>query len=725
MAEKPWSSTAPPGEFRPYIPTERGDVPEFSVRAVVLGALFGLAFGAVTVYLALRAGLTVSASIPIAVLAIAIFKRFGASILENNIVQTAGSAGESVAAGVVFTLPALIFLGYPAEFNQISRIFWVALIGGCLGVLFMIPLRRYLIVREHGVLTYPEGTACADVLVAGEKGGSFAGRVFWGFGLGGLYKLLNEGFRFWQTTPTYAPAWYPGSTIAAAITPEYLGVGFILGIRISGIIVAGSVLSWMALIPMIKFFGASLPTPIFPSTVPIGEMGAGAIWGAYIRPIGAGAVTMAGLITLLRALPTIIGSLRAALGEVFGGIKSAVATTRIEKDLPLGIVFIGSVVLVAATWGFLWAWELVPGPGPGLAASLLVVVFGFLFVTVSSRIVGIIGSSSNPISGMTIATLMATSLLFLLAGWTESPYPAAALTIGALVCIAAANAGATSQDLKTGYLVGATPWKQQVALVIGVLASVAVIGWTITFLNNQYTVIEAREITLSEPLPSEARVVDTLTFEGRAFERVSVLGSRQIPDGTYYWNREAGKIEYQQRHGIGSLDLPAPQGVLMATVVNGILKRSLPWGLVLIGVFIVLVLELCGVRSLAFAVGLYLPISTTLPIFIGGVVSWLVQVSMKGKAEIGEVSSGALFSAGLIAGGSIAGLFGVAWLESARREAMAAAQRAGEVVAEGSLPFATGPKYWPAIADSHLSGVLMFALLAFILFQFGRKRLQE
>ncbi|MFQ5663146.1 MAG: OPT family oligopeptide transporter [Terriglobia bacterium] len=715
-----WSSTAPPGEFKSFIAPQQS-LAEFTLKAVILGAFFGLAFGAVTVYLALRAGLTVSASIPIAVLAIAIFKRFGATILENNIVQTAGSAGESIAAGVVFTLPALIFLGYQLE---ISRIFWIALIGGCLGVLFMIPLRRYLVVKEHGTLTYPEGTACADVLVAGERGGRFAGRVFWGFALGALYKFFNEGLRFWKATPTYAPAWYPGSTLAAAITPEYLGVGFILGIRIGGIIVAGSVLSWLVLIPMIKFFGQSIPTPIFPSTVPISEMDAFAIWDRYIRPIGAGAVAMAGLITLIRTMPTIIDSLRAALGDLFRGASRAAARTRTERDLPLGWVFVGSVILVLAVWAFLWKWELVPGLGSGFVSALLVVVFGFLFVTVSSRIVGIIGSSSNPISGMTIATLMATSLLFLAVGWTGGAYAAVALSVGAVVCIASANAGATSQDLKTGFLVGATPWRQQVALIVGVLASVAVIGWTVTFLNEKYTVTERREIPLAA-LPAEARVVAPIDFEGGRYQMITIIGSAKIPDGTYYYSPEKGMIEFQRRHGIGSIDMPAPQAVLMATVINGILKQSLPWGLVLLGVFIVLVMELSGVRSLAFAVGTYLPISTTLPIFFGGVVNWLVQKSMRGKAETGEVSSGALFGAGLIAGGSIAGLFAVAWLEAARRDAAAAAQRAGETLAAGKLPFAIGDRLWPALAQSDLVAVGFFLALAAALFWVGRKRLLE
>lgn len=384
-------------EFRPFIADEQ-DVPEFTIRAIVMGAIFGIIFGAVTVYLALRAGLTVSASIPIAVLAIAILKRFGSSILENNIVQTAGSAGESVAAGVVFTLPALIFLGFGLE---ISRIFWIALAGGVLGVLFMIPLRRQLIVKEHGNLQYPEGTACADVLIAGEKGGSFAGRVFAGFGVAAIYKILHEGFRLWNAQPTYAPRWYKGGTLSGTTTPEYLGVGYIIGIRVAGTIFAGGVLSWLVLIPMIKFFGSNIPNALFPGTIPIAEMTERQVWQAYIRPIGAGAVTAAGLFTLARTLPTIVGAFKAGYTDLTAERGGAVARRRTEDDLPMSLVLIGSLAMVLGVWALL-SFNLNPGHIlANLVASVLIVIFGFLFVTVSSRIVGLIGSSANPISGMT------------------------------------------------------------------------------------------------------------------------------------------------------------------------------------------------------------------------------------------------------------------------------------------------------------------------------------
>ncbi|MGQ0815932.1 MAG: OPT family oligopeptide transporter [Gemmatimonadota bacterium] len=706
-------------EFRPFVP-DATEVPELTLRAILFGAFFGIVFGAVTVYLALRAGLTVSASIPIAVLAIAILKRFGSTILENNIVQTAGSAGESVAAGVVFTLPALIFLGFGLE---IGRIFWIALAGGILGVLFMIPLRRQLIVKEHGNLLYPEGTACADVLIAGEKGGSFAGRVFAGFGVAAFYKILHEGLRLWNGQPTYSPRWYNGGTIAGTTTPEYLGVGYIIGIRIAGIIFAGGVLSWLVLIPLIKFFGTNIPGPVFPGTIPIADMSPPQIWSAYIRPIGAGAVTAAGLFTLARTLPTIFGAFKAGYADLTKERVGAVgARGRTEQDLPMNLVLIGSLVMVLGVWALL-SLNINPGHAfANLIAAVLIVIFGFLFVTVSSRIVGIIGSSANPISGMTIATLMATCLIFVAIGWVGGAWSAVALMVGAVVCIAAANAGATSQDLKTGYLVGATPYRQQIALIIGVLASVAVIGWTLTYLNRAYTTIDRRDIAVAQ-LGAEARVIGDVTFADKDYQLLNVIGSRTIPDGRYYYDAAAQRIEWQESPGIGSADMPAPQAVLMSTVINGILNRSLPWGLVLFGVFIVIMLELAGVRSLAFAVGAYLPIATTTPIFLGGVVRWLVDRASAAKAGAAhaesEVSSGALFASGLIAGGALAGLLVVAPIEARRSAVAAEAARAG--AEPGIAPFDFGAQWWPDIAAGNLVAVVMFIGLAVILYWWARK----
>src|SRR6202140_3876871 len=489
LANKPWSSTAPPSEFRPFV-DESSALAEFTIRAVVLGALFGLLFGAVTVYVGLRAGLTVSASIPISVLSISILRAFGRStILENNIVQTTGSAGESVAAGVIFTLPALIFLGFSLN-TEYWRVFFLALIGGWLGVLFMIPLRRQLIVKEHGNLTFPEGTACADVLVAGERGGSFAGSVFWGLGGGGVYPWLMNSMQMWPAQPEYQPKWLPGASFRAAITSEYLGVGYIIGPKTAGTIFAGGVFSWLVLMPAIKFFGQNMPGPLYPSTVPIAQMSPDQIWSSYIRPIGAGAVAAAGLITLLRTLPTIVSALTAGLKDVRAQrAGNAPQAGRLERDLPMKFVLIGSIVLVAMIWALL-TFKPIPGAGTGLlsnlAAALLVLVFGFLFVTVSCRICGLIGTSSNPVSGMTIATLMATCAMFLVTGWTGGAYAALAITIGGVVAIASANAGATSQDLKTGYLVGATPRRQQIGLIVGVLTSTLVIGGTLFLLDKTY-----------------------------------------------------------------------------------------------------------------------------------------------------------------------------------------------------------------------------------------------
>jgi putative OPT family oligopeptide transporter len=699
---------SPATTFQPYIPAETL-VPELSTRAVVLGALLGIVFGAVTVYLALRAGLTVSASIPVAVLAISIFKWLGRStILENNIVQTTGSAGESIAAGVVFTIPALIFLGFSLDMADIPRVLLLALAGSILGVLFMIPLRHQLNVVEHGALTYPEGTACADVLIAGEKGGSFAGKVFSGFGLGLLYKFLNEALLFWRPRPIYQPGWHPGATIAADVTPEYLGVGYIIGPRTAGMIFAGGVLSWLVIIPMIKFFGSGIPEAVFPGTVPIREMDAFAIWRAYIRPIGAGAVAMAGLFTLSRTLPTIVRALRSTLAQLRKGkgtVEEPVAALRTERELPGTVIFGGSLVMILLVW-VLMALRVNPAGGIGgnFVASVLVVIFGFLFVTVSARIVGLIGASANPISGMTIATLMLTALLFVAVGWTGGAYPAVALSVGGIVCIAAAVGGATSQSLKSGFLVGATPRSAEVAMIVGALTSVLVVGFTLILLNRAYTRVEPQVVENLE-LTSEMKVVGEALHNGKTYQVINVIGSRTVPDGRYFYDPDAKRIEFQERVGIGSERLPAPQAVLMSTVINGILRQSLPWGLVLLGIFIVVVLELCGVRSLAFAVGSYLPIATTAPIFCGGVVSWLVTKIT--KRQEGEVSSGALFAAGLIAGGSIGGLI-----------------LAAVVGFELEDKLAIGTKYWPGFANSSLVGLLIFLVMGGALFAVGRKKLE-
>ncbi|PYX90184.1 MAG: oligopeptide transporter, OPT family, partial [Acidobacteria bacterium] len=472
-------------KFQPYVSPDQAP-PEFTFRALFLGAIFGILFGGVTVYVGLRAGLTVSASIPIAVLSISILRAFGrATVLENNIVQTTGNAGQSVASGVIFTLPALIFLGFKLE---VARIFLLSLVGGLIGVFFMIPLRRQLIVKEHGTLTYPEGTACADVLIAGDRGGSFAGRVFWGLGLGALYTLFqNENlFAAWPSTPTWDIKKYAGSSIRASTTSEYMGVGYIIGPRVAGVLLAGGVFSWLVLMPAIHFFGAGMTTPIYPGTVPIAQMSPTDLWRTYVRPMGAGAVAMAGLITLLKTMPTIVSALRASLKQLGAG-KGEQSNLRTENDLPISVTVGGSVLLIIMMWAFL-TFKPIPGAETSMFANLIaaifVVVFGFLFVTVSSRITGLIGSSANPVSGMTIATLMATSAIFLALGWTASAFGALVLAVGGVVCIASSNAGDTSQDLKTGYLLGATPRAQQAALLIGVTISTFAVGYTLNAMNK-------------------------------------------------------------------------------------------------------------------------------------------------------------------------------------------------------------------------------------------------
>jgi putative OPT family oligopeptide transporter len=677
-----------PPAFQPFVsPNETPR--EFTLRAVLLGSIFGIIFGAVTVYVGLRAGLTVAASIPIAVLSISILRVFGrSSILENIIVQTTGNAGQSIAAGVIFTLPALIFLGFDLEY---WRIFVLALIGGFLGVLFMVPLRRELIVEEHGNLKFPEGTACADVLIAGEKGGSFASRVFFGLGLGALYTFFqNENlFGVWPGTPEFQPDFGPhhvmkGASIKADATPEYLGVGYIIGPKTAGVMVAGGVLSWLVLMPLIYFFGKEVGHPIYPGTVPVELMGPSDMWKTYIRPIGAGAVAAAGVIALLKTMPTIIGALTSGFKKMRGGVGAKVETIRTEKDFSMGTAMIGSAVLVVIMFIFLY-FKPVPGAQvtllQNLAASVLIVVFGFLFVTVSSRIVGLIGSSANPISGMTIATLMATSAIFLVEGWTTPAFGALAITIGGVVCIASAEAGDTSQDLKTGFLVGSTPRLQRFAFLIGIVVSTFAIGGTLQLMNTGAQEFRAAPQAWNLSAPHDGVAVQkaaglneqfpvinadkTKTIHHKSeYVLLNALGSPELPDGKYLYSPQTGQIEVQWIPGIGSEKIAAPQARLMATVISGILSRKLPWGLVLLGVCIVITVELLGIRSLAFAVGAYLSIGTTLAIFTGGVMRWLVDAAVKkagGDPEAeGDVSPGSLYASGLIAAGGIIGLLGVA-----------------------------------------------------------------
>jgi OPT family oligopeptide transporter len=585
--------------------------------------------------LALKAGLTVSASIPIAVIAITLGRKLlNTTILENNIIQTTGSAGESIAAGVVFTLPGFLFLS-PAEngvsvgesyFNYLT-ILILAAFGGMLGTLMMIPLRRSLIVKEHGVLPYPEGTACASVLQAGEKGGVFAATAFAGMGIALGYAILQKVFHIISETPAYVTSqvnkFWPSAATRADITPEYLGVGYVIGPRISGVLVAGSVLAWWAMIPLLATLvpadtivtqlvklgylkdalTAGGPGSWDPATHSFGSY-PDAIYRAYIRQIGAGAVAAGGFITLMKTIPTIVSSFRESIGSLKEKSEGA-SILRTDRDLSFKVVIIGSLVLIGLM-------AVLPGiPGDGILQKLLIgvliIIFGFFFVTVASRIVGLVGSSNSPISGMTIATLMGTCLIFTAVGWSGKLYEPLALVVGGMICIAAASAGGTSQDLKTGYIVGATPRYQQFALFIGAIVSSIAIGWVVSILDT----------------PTQAEAAQGIT------------------------------------HAIGGDRYPAPQAGLMATLAKGILSFNLDWQFVMVGVFIAVMIELCGIKALAFAIGLYLPLSTTLPIFIGGAVKGIVDWKAERNKEVkpdDDLGQGSLFATGLIAGGALAGV---------------------------------------------------------------------
>ncbi|HET6279097.1 MAG TPA: oligopeptide transporter, OPT family [Candidatus Polarisedimenticolia bacterium] len=655
---------APEKQFQPYVPAN-STMAEFTPKAVIAGSIFGIIFGAATVYLALTAGLTVTASIPIAVLSISLLRPLRATILENNIVQTIGSAGESIAAGVAFTIPALIFLQSGAQYFNYWNIFSLAAIGGTLGVLFMVPLRRALIVQEHGVLPYPEGTAAADVLIAGEKGGNLAKQVFAGLGIAALYRVPMSILGLWKETPLWSAARnsvFPRATVACDVTPEYLGVGYIIGPKIAGVLVAGGVLSYLVLIPLIAILGDQLPLALKPADAPIGELDYSGIRLSYVRFIGAGAVAAAGLITLIKTLPTIVAAFRESFKSL-RDLKSGQVASRTERDLPITFVLLGSLALV----GIVAVMPQLPAEGflAKLLMGVLIVVFGFFFVTVSSRIVGIIGSSSNPISGMTIATLMATCLIFVGLGWTGDVYQSLALCVGAMVCIAAANAGNTSQDLKTGFLVGATPRWQQIGLIVGVAASVLAIGFTLRIIDN-------------------AEVANQLV---------------------------AG-------HAIGSPDYPAPQATLMATIIQGLLARDLPWGLIFVGMAIAVVIELCGVKSLSFAVGLYLPLSTTLPIFVGGMLRGLIERKSSAAHGESEISTGMLYATGLVAGGALTGVL------IAGMQGIKVGEEGSQVTIYNRILDAVGIRGWEHLGGwSDLIAVAMFTVLCITLVRAARQKL--
>src|SRR4051812_5827515 len=547
---RPVAPSPEPPAFKPYVPPSQAPA-ELTMRALILGAILGIVFAASSVYLALKIGLTVSASIPIAVLAVAFFRTLGKStILENNIVQTTGSAGESIAAGIVFTLPAILLMGYDLS---ISKVAVIAVIGGLLGILMMIPLRRALIVKEHGNLTYPEGTACAEVLVAGDKGGLQARLLFQAFGLAFLYKFLMSGLKAWKEYPGHVSTFYKGASISAEVSPELMGVGYIIGPRIAGYLFAGGSLAYLVLIPAIKLFGAGLTQPIFAETKLIRDMSPAEVRAAFVFYIGAGAVASAGIIALLRALPTIVSAFRSGFQDLKGSMGMAASRLRTDIDLPIWATLVGAVVLALAL-------TIVPQLAVNLLGAVLIVVFGFFFVVVSSRITGEIGVSANPVSGMTIAALIGTTSIFLLIGWTGVDHRVGAISIAGVIAVAASNAGATSQDLKTGFLVGATPRRQQLAIIVGAVTSALAVGWTLTLLNTTYTTIVPERhpgIALQASAPgAESRSVTTLgermRHDGREWEVVRVnLPTEGIQPGKYLLDPASHEVAYLVDPGIG------------------------------------------------------------------------------------------------------------------------------------------------------------------------------
>ncbi|MEK6544745.1 MAG: oligopeptide transporter, OPT family [Elusimicrobiota bacterium] len=709
-------------EHKPFIPA-LSKIPELTLAPIVMGVVLGIIFGASSLYLALKVGMTVSASIPVAVLSITLFKglssAFGlrkATILENNIVQTTGSAGESIAFGIAVTMPALLILGFEME---LSRIMVVAVLGGLLGVLMMIPLRYALIVKEHGKLIYPEGTACAEVLIVGEQGGTSAKTVFAGFFVGLLYKITNVGMKLWKEVPEKAMGFFKGASVSAEISPELLGVGYIIGPRIACIMIAGGILSSWVLIPIIKLFGSGLTAPLFPATKLISEMSTHEVWRSYVLYIGAGAVATGGIISLFRSLPTIVRSAIAGFGSIKAAKGKKTDTLRTETDISMPYVLAGVILLIFAIW-------MAPSLKLNLMGAILIVLFGFLFVTVSSRLTGEIGSSSNPISGMTVATLLITSLIFLILGWVDADSRVRALSIAAIVCVAASNGGTTSQDLKTGFLVGATPKAQQISLLIGALTSALVIGYSLKALNDASTIYSAKNlptVTIEDPsaLTRMERVMGSEAAKDPNSYHVLYLTEMQlsgplanVPAGKYLID-DSGHFRYLVDPGInGALKTrddgspvqkyEAPKARLMSLIIDGILTRKLPWGLVLLGVSIALVLELCAISSLPFAVGVYLPLSSSAPIFFGGVVRYLVDAFSKKKSdEDSESSPGVLFSSGLIAGGAIAGI-GLAIL----------------FIKEGwATALALGSRF-PHLEESNLIAASIFGVLMLTLFLVGR-----
>jgi putative OPT family oligopeptide transporter len=758
-----------PSPGTPYVSAE-ARIPEINLRGLAVGSILGIFFAASSVYLALKVGITVSASIPIAVLSITLFRGLArafrlrpATILENNIVQTTGSAGESVAAGVAFTLPALLLLGFGLE---LERVLLVALLGGLLGVLMMIPLRRGLIVNEDKKLTYPEGRAAADVLAAGEQGGTSARTVFQGFFIGLGYAACNLIFKIWSETASFAMEFwgrFRGGLLSFEVSPPMLGVGYIIGLRTAANMMAGGALAFLVLVPLAHLFGDALTVPLYPATKTIAQMTPLEIRSSYILYIGAGAVATGGLLALLRAIPTILSSFAGGLASLRAGQSGRRAeTARTDRDLPVSVVLGGSLLLIVAIW-------LAPGLGINAATAALIVLCGFFFVTVSSRVTGELGSSSNPISGMTVACLLLTCGLFVLLGWTGSAFQVMALTSAAVLCVAISNGGTTSQDLKTGFLVGATPRHQQAAILVGVVTSALVIGATLLLLdrgNTTYVPVDIPGVRVAVPPDAGTengpdgvgyRVVSLPEDHGTArrgrylaaadgqlafridpgvagtfpfrFERVAAIAAARLPippsapvelgldrkpyravelDAAQgglaagrYLVRNDGQPVWAVRP---AAKFDAPKSQLFALIIEGTLGGRLPWGLVLAGVFLALLIELLGVDALPFAVGLYLPISTSAAIFTGGLVRWLAD-RKTAKSAGSETGPGLLMASGLIAGGAIAGVLQAVLTFRGADDAFDLGASLGPLARNGS--------WWPMVP---------FLLLAAVLYRVAVKR---
>jgi putative OPT family oligopeptide transporter len=817
--------------FRPYIPAGVR-LPELTALPLIIGTLLGMVFGASSLYLVLKVGLTVSASIPVAVISITVFRLFSkfglrdATILENNIVQTAGSAGESIAFGVGVTMPAIMILGMDLEF---TRVMLVAMLGGLLGILMMIPLRRALIVAQHGYLKYPEGTACAEVLKAGasdesrkaaaagsaqhasaadEGAATGAKTIFGGLGIGFVYQVLMTGLKGWKDTPEKVfGAPFKAGSISAEISPALLGVGYIIGPRIASIMCAGGVLAYLVLIPAIKFFGEGSTAILPPGAVPISEMGPSQIRGAYILYIGAGAVAAGGIISLFRSLPTIWSGLKGGLADLRGGPAATANAPRTDQDLSMKFVIGGIIALIGMIMAF---------PQLGLQinifvafmGAILIIAFGFLFVTVSSRLTGEIGSSSNPISGMTVATLLLTCLIFLIIGWTGPAYYITALSIGGIVCIASSNGGTTSQDLKTGFLVGSTPKYQQIAILVGAFASALILGPILLLLNDSATVYVPRmsfepatqsvtvDSTRAASLPAYAEPIKPAAGDYRVLKNEPGAGAVAGLDPGEYLIDSSGKVAYKVEEnfpatlrvdpsqagapeklkgpqantdtgsyrpwhktdteggpagrylvndqgaavylsdpGINGIHktrpdgsavtkYDAPKATLMSYIIKGILNRQLPWGLVLLGVMIAIVLEMSGIPSLAFAVGVYLPLSSSSPIFIGGMIRWGVDRYLRKKLKdkkltedelVAETdkSPGVLMASGYIAGGALAAIV-IAILQGVPRPALAAFNKSVEDWATLHNPLFHGD-------SSDMLSMIPFLILMLLLYLVGRE----